>query len=78
MPEPLITLELQLAALAEAVENYTTNQKPPDDEKKVADDKVYLGANAALYAWRDVTEAEAEEIRAEVERRAEVEADAET
>lgn len=28
MPEPLITLERQLAALAEAVEAYTTNQKP--------------------------------------------------
>ena len=28
MSEPLITLERQLAALAEAVENYATNQKP--------------------------------------------------
>lgn len=28
MPEPLITLERQLAALADAVESYTTCQKP--------------------------------------------------
>ena len=48
------------------------------DGETVADGEVYLGVNAAPDAWREVTEAEAEEIRAEVERRAEAEADAET
>ena len=48
------------------------------DGETVADGEVYLGVNAAPDAWREVTEAEAEEIRAEVEHRAEAEADAET
>ena len=48
------------------------------DGETVADGEVYLGANAAPDAWREVTEEEADEIRAEVERRAEAEADAET
>lgn len=37
----------------------------------VAEGKVYLGANDAPSNWREVTEAEAEAIRAEAERRAE-------
>ena len=48
------------------------------DSETVADGEVYLGANAATDAWREVTEAEADEIRAEAERRAEAEAEAET
>ena len=48
------------------------------DGETVADGEVYLGVNAAPGTWREVTEAEAEEIRAEVERRVEAEADAET
>ena len=48
------------------------------DGETVAEGDVYLAANAAPDAWREVTEAEAEDIRAEVERRAEAEADAET
>ena len=48
------------------------------DGETVADGEVYLGANAAADAWREVTEAEAYEIRAEIERRAEAESDAET
>ena len=48
------------------------------DGETVADGEVYLGANAATDAWREVTEAEADEIRAEAERRAEAEAEAET
>lgn len=48
------------------------------DGETVADGDVYLGVNAAPDAWREVTEAEAEEIRAEVERMVEAEADAET
>lgn len=44
------------------------------DGETVAVGEVYLGANAAPDAWREVTEAEAEEIRAEVERRAEADA----
>ena len=48
------------------------------DGETIADGEVYLGVNAAPDAWREVTEAEAEEIRAEVERRVEAEADAET
>ena len=48
------------------------------DGETVADGEVYLGVNAAPDAWREVTEAEAEEIRAEVERRVEANAEAET
>ena len=48
------------------------------DGETVAEGDVFLGVNAAPDAWREVTEAEAGEIRAEVERRAEAEADAET
>ena len=48
------------------------------DGETVADGEVYLGVNAAPDAWREVTEAEAEEIRAEVKRGVEAEADAET
>ena len=48
------------------------------DGDTVADGEVYLGANAAPDAWREVTEAEADEIIAEAERRAEAEADVET
>lgn len=44
------------------------------DGETVAEGEVYLGVNAALDAWREVTEAEAEEIRAEAERRAEADA----
>ena len=43
------------------------------DGETVAEAEVYLGANAAPDAWREVTEAEAEEIRAEAERMAEAE-----
>ena len=38
------------------------------DGETVADGDVYLGANAASDTWREVTEAEAEEIRAGAER----------
>ena len=48
------------------------------DGETVADGEVDLGANAAPDAWREVTEEEADEIRAEIERRAEAESDAET
>lgn len=48
------------------------------DGETVADGEVYLGANAATDAWREVSEAEADAIRAEVERRAEAESHAET
>ena len=48
------------------------------DGETVADGEVYLGVNAAPDAWREVTEAEADEIRAEAERRAEAEAEADT
>ena len=48
------------------------------DSETVADGEVYLGANTSPDAWREVTEAEAYEIRAEIERRAEAESDAET
>ena len=48
------------------------------DSETVADGEVYLGANAATDAWREVTEAEADEIRAEAERRADAKAEAET
>lgn len=40
----------------------------------VAEGEVFLAANAAPGNWREVTEAEAEEILAEAERRAEEEA----
>ena len=43
------------------------------DGETVAEGEVYLGGNAAPDTWREVTEAEAEEIRAEAERRAEAE-----
>ena len=48
------------------------------DGETVADGEVYLGANAVPDAWREVTEAEADAILAEAERRAEAEAKAET
>ena len=48
------------------------------DGETVADGEVYLGANAAPTAWREVSETEADAIRAEAERRAEAEAEAET
>ena len=48
------------------------------DGETVAEGEVFLGTNAAPSAWREVTEAEAYEIRAEIERRAEAESDAET
>lgn len=44
------------------------------DGETVAEGDVYLGANAAPGNWREVTEAEAESIIAEAERRAEEEA----
>ena len=47
------------------------------DGETGADGEVYLGANATPDAWREVTEAEAEDIRAEVERRAVSKEDAE-
>lgn len=46
------------------------------DGETVAEGEVYLGANATPDAWREVTEAEAEEIRAEAERRVEADAEA--
>lgn len=46
------------------------------DGETVAEGEVYLGANAAPDAWREVTEAEAEEIRAEAERVAGADAEA--
>ena len=48
------------------------------DGETVADREVYLGANATPDAWHEVTEMEAEQIRAEAERSAEAEAEAET
>ena len=48
------------------------------DGETVADGEVYLGANAATDAWREVTDEDADEIRAEVERSAEAESHAET
>ena len=48
------------------------------DSETVAYGEVYLGANAAPDAWREVSEEEADEIRADVERRAEAESHAET
>lgn len=44
------------------------------DGDTVAEGDVFLAANAALAAWREVTKAEAEEIIAETERKAEEEA----
>nr|DAW56127.1 MAG TPA: hypothetical protein [Caudoviricetes sp.] len=44
------------------------------DGETVAENEVYLGSNAAPGNWREVTEAEAEEIIAEAERKAEEEA----
>lgn len=41
------------------------------DGETVAEGEVYLAANAAPDAWREVTEAEAEEILEEAERMAE-------
>ena len=46
------------------------------DGETVAEGEVYLGVNAAPDAWREVTEAEAEEIRAEAERSEEAESSA--
>lgn len=46
------------------------------DGETVAEGDVYLGANAAPDAWREVTEAEAEEIRAEAKRVAGADAEA--
>ena len=40
------------------------------DGKIVADGEVYLGANASPDTWREVTEEEADAIRADAERRA--------
>ena len=48
------------------------------DGETVADGEVYLGANAAPDAWHEVTEAEADAVRADAERGAEAEAEAET
>lgn len=47
------------------------------DGETVAEGEVYLGANAAPGTWREVTEAEAEEIRKEAESSAESESSAE-
>lgn len=44
------------------------------DGETVAEGDVYLGSNAAPGTWREVTEAEAEAIIAEAERKAEEEA----
>lgn len=46
------------------------------DGETVAEGDVFLAANAAPAAWREVTEAEAEEIRAEAERMAGADAEA--
>lgn len=64
-------------------ENGITVLSPADgmrltDGETVAEGKVYLGANATPDAWREVTEEEADEIRAENKRMAEAEAEAET
>lgn len=45
------------------------------DGKTVAEGEVYLGANAAPDTWREVTEAEAEEIIEEANRMAEADAE---
>lgn len=44
------------------------------DGETVAEGEVYLGGNASPNNWREVTEAEAEAIIAEAERKAEEEA----
>ena len=44
------------------------------DGETVAEGEVYLGVNALPDAWREVTEAEAEEMIAEAERMAESDA----
>ena len=44
------------------------------DGETVAEGDVYLGSNASHDTWREVTEAEADEIIAEAERKAEEEA----
>lgn len=44
------------------------------DGEIVAEGDVYLGSNAAPGTWREVTEAEAEEIIEEAEKKAEEEA----
>lgn len=44
------------------------------DGETVAEGEVYLGANASPDAWREVTEAEAEEILEEANRMAEADA----
>lgn len=46
------------------------------DGETVAEGDVFLAANASPDNWREVAEAEAEEIRAEAERRAEDDAEA--
>lgn len=46
------------------------------DGETIAEGDVFLAANAAPAAWREVTEAEAEEIRAEAERMAGADAEA--
>ena len=45
------------------------------DGETVAEGEVYLAANATPDAWREVTEAEADAIRAEAERMAEADAE---
>ena len=45
------------------------------DGEIVADGEVYLGVNATPDTWREVTEAEADAIRAEAERVAEADAE---
>ena len=48
------------------------------DGETVAEGEVFIGTNAEPDAWREVTEAEAEAIRAEVERMVEAEVEPET
>ena len=48
------------------------------DGEIVAEGEVFLGANDEPNAWREVTETEAEAIRAETERIVEAEAETET
>lgn len=60
-------------------ENGITVLTPADgmrltDGETVADGEVYLGANAAPSGWREVTEAEAARIEAELDAKAEREA----
>lgn len=61
--------------------NGITVLSPPEgmrltDGETVAEGEVFLGANAAPDAWREVTEAEADEILAEAERVAGADAEA--